>query len=177
MNKIFIHLLLYYWKNFLPLYTFNYLVKKYGVDLLTKHHIVYNSSSLYSIKPHFSMRFDYFPLNTKYTAATSRKNARIWFHLNCSVLKTASVNTVKTLSEITSWITFSCMSDNGPPFPIYPMRLAGTWKQYSASAIPQLIRIMAINGSDWNHFMDTNFKCPYHAKVIKTFDSMSSKTV
>lgn len=42
-----------------------------------------------------------------------------------------SANSVKTESETTSWMTFSSQIENGPPNCDDPMRLAGTWKQYS----------------------------------------------
>ena len=46
-----------------------------------------------------------------------------------------SANSVKTESETTSWMTFSSQIENGPPNCDDPMRLAGTWKQYSNRAI------------------------------------------
>ncbi len=51
-----------------------------------------------------------------------------------------------------------------------PMRFAGTCRQYSKKAMPQLARMTVISGAD------LNFKCPYHAKVIKTFEAVKSKT-
>ena len=56
-----------------------------------------------------------------------------------------SANSVKTESETTSWMTFSYQIENGPPNCDDPMRLAGTWKQYSNSAMPQLNRTMAVS--------------------------------
>ena len=47
------------------------------------------------------------------------------------------------------------------------MRLAGTARQYSSSAMDQLTRITAHSGCA------LNFKCPYHAKVMNTLDSSS----
>ena len=41
---------------------------------------------------------------------------------------------VNTTRVITSWITFSCIKLKGPPFPLNPIRLAGTWQEYSAKA-------------------------------------------
>ena len=46
-----------------------------------------------------------------------------------------SAKSVKTESETTSWITFSSQIENGPPNSADPMRLAGTWKQYSNRAM------------------------------------------
>lgn len=66
------------------------------------------------------------------------------------------------------------MSEKGPPLSTKPMRLAGTWQQYSKKAIPHENAITPIIG----HLADTpevcNFKCPYQASVIKTLLNMSS---
>src|SRR5580704_16761231 len=45
-----------------------------------------------------------------------------------------------------------------------PMRFAGTWKQYSKKAIPQLTK-MTFQSAEVR-----NFKWPYQAKVIKIFE-------
>src|SRR5262245_47520912 len=52
-----------------------------------------------------------------------------------------------------------------------PMRLAGTCKQYSKKAIPQLTRIAAIRE------LCLYFRCPYQANVMNTLDAISSKMV
>lgn len=52
-----------------------------------------------------------------------------------------------------------------------PIRFAGTCKQYSKKAIPQLITMTKNNGED------LYFKCPYHAKVIKIFEQTNKKMV
>ena len=70
-------------------------------------------------------------INTKYTAAIRQINAARWFQCKASPLKKMVVNTVKITSVITSWMTFSCINENGPPLPIKPMRLAGIWQEYS----------------------------------------------
>src|ERR1700685_4735790 len=44
------------------------------------------------------------------------------------------------------------------------MRFAGTWKQYSAKAMTQLIRITLKSGA-WRYF-----KWPYQAKVMKMLE-------
>src|SRR5262252_8470655 len=44
------------------------------------------------------------------------------------------------------------------------MRLAGTWKQYSTEAISQLTTIAFHSGDS------RNFRCPYQANVINTFE-------
>src|ERR1700719_520914 len=51
------------------------------------------------------------------------------------------------------------------------MRFAGTWKQYSKKAIPQLARTTFQSASP------RNFKWPYHAKVMKILDTMSNRIV
>src|SRR5712691_7225633 len=51
------------------------------------------------------------------------------------------------------------------------MRFAGTWKQYSKKAIPQLARMTFQSASL------RNFKWPYHAKVMKILDTMSNRIV
>ena len=52
------------------------------------------------------------------------------------------------------------------------MRLAGTAKQYSTKAMPQLMRITLKSGL----FMPP-FKCQYQAIVMKMFESESSSKV
>ena len=61
---------------------------------------------------------------------------------------------------MTSWMVLSCAAVNVP----WPMRLAGTWKQYSAKTISQLTRMASMSG------VFLYFKCPYHAKVIKMLE-------
>src|ERR1700720_28692 len=51
------------------------------------------------------------------------------------------------------------------------MRFAGTWKQYTKKATPQLARTTFQSGSP------RNFKWPYHAKVMKILDTMSNRIV
>lgn len=64
------------------------------------------------------------------------------------------------MSVITSWMVLSCTA----LYTSCPILLAGTWKQYSKKAIPQLTRI-TIQRAD-----DLNFRCPYQANVINTFE-------
>src|SRR5678815_1468758 len=54
------------------------------------------------------------------------------------------------------------------------MRLAGTWKQYSKNAMPQLITTTAQSGAA---FSRPEAMCPYQAKVMKTFEIVSSSAV
>jgi hypothetical protein len=51
------------------------------------------------------------------------------------------------------------------------MRFAGTWKQYSTKAIPQLTRITIHKGES------LYLRCPYQAKVMKMFEIVSNKIV
>src|SRR5678816_1833534 len=69
------------------------------------------------------------------------------------------------MSVITSCMILSCASDSA----VNPMRLAGTCNRYSKSAMPH-------DTSAANHhgLPERFFRCPYHAKVMKRFDSVSS---
>src|SRR5271168_4886616 len=64
-------------------------------------------------------------------------------------------------------MVFSCAALNS----YEPMRLAGTWKQYSKNAMPQLARITFHNASL------RYFKWPYQAKVMKILEIVSSRMV
>src|SRR5947207_2864061 len=75
---------------------------------------------------------------------------------------------MNTTSVIASCMIFSCAGAN-PCFA--PMRLAGTWKQYSTNAISQLTSTTFHSGDS------LNFRCPYQAMVMKMFDTVSSSAV
>ena len=111
----------------------------------------------------------------KYTANTRQAKPARWFHFRGSPLTKSTAKSVNTTSEITSWMTLSCQSVNGPPSSALPMRLAGTWKQYSNSAMPQLSSTMATTPKRWS--CDLKAMCPYHAKVIKMLEQISSAMV
>lgn len=85
--------------------------------------------------------------------------------------------TVKTISEITSCITFSWKSENGPPLIFEPIRLAGTMKQYSMKATPQEAKIIRIRGHFVVMFICWSLRFPYQANVIKQFEITSNNTV
>lgn len=53
---------------------------------------------------------------------------------------------------------------------LLPIRFAGTWRQYSKNAIPQLTMIAN------SKFELVNFRCPYQANVIKTL-AISNKNI
>lgn len=65
---------------------------------------------------------------------------------------------MNTLSEITSCITLSSIKEKGPPLPENPMRFAGTWKQYSKKAIPQLTSIIRNRGRAFMPFIALNLR-------------------
>src|ERR1700730_17466152 len=64
-------------------------------------------------------------------------------------------------------MVLSCAVENS----YEPMRFAGTWKQYSKNAIPQLARMTFHSGSL------RYLRWPYQAKVIKIFDTIRSRMV
>src|SRR5688500_16683153 len=108
----------------------------------------------------YVLRWLYF-LKIKYTARTRKVKPIRWFSRKVSVLKKTRENRVNTSSVITSWITFSSTSENGPPFSLYPKRFAGTWKQYSKKAIPQLMTMIAKSPALSNQRHSLNFRWPY----------------
>jgi len=70
-----------------------------------------------------------------------------------------------TVNVTISWMVFSW----NPLRPsCAPRRLAGTIKQYSKKAMPQLIRITFQSAVPWC------FKCPYQAKVMKVLEITKS---
>ena len=79
-----------------------------------------------------------------------------------------------TVRVITSWITFSCQMENGPPFSIKPILLAGTWKQYSKKAKPQLNKIISGKPKLLNQLKSLSFRWPYQAKVMKMLEMISN---
>src|ERR1700722_8289949 len=52
------------------------------------------------------------------------------------------------------------------------MRFAGTCSRYSNKAMPQLTRAATTQGRVFN-----SLRCPYQAKVMNTFERLSSPTV
>ena len=102
--------------------------------------------------------------------------ATIWFHLIC-MWKAITENAKKTTKVITSCNIFSCISENGPPLPSKPIRLAGTCRQYSKNAIPHEMAITPIKGKVLNHENSAIFRWPYQASVMNTFDAIKSNMV
>src|SRR5262245_34274641 len=73
----------------------------------------------------------------------------------------------KTTSVMISWIVLSSAAVNVS----WPMRLAGTWRQYSKKAIPQLTRIAS-------HSADCLcLRCPYQANVMNTLERVKRTMV
>lgn len=62
-------------------------------------------------------------MKTKKTAKIRQANAAKWFHWRGCPLKRKVTTIVKTVNDIASWMTFSCMILNGPPFPWKPILL------------------------------------------------------
>lgn len=130
----------------------------------------------FAVRNRSNLLLHYF-LKIKYTANIKKPNPIAWFNLKLSFLKNTIVKTVNTVNVITSWITFNCQSVNGPPFSTKPILLAGTWKEYSNSAIPQLINITPARLKPLNQVHCLNFKWPYQAKVIKVLDNIKRPIV
>lgn len=132
-----------------------------------------NCSWQFLILYSFSLYF----LKIKYTARIRKQNPIAWFSLKDSFLKTNIVKSEKTIKVITSCITFNCHKLNGPPFSLKPILFAGTWKEYSNKAIPQLISIIIGKVKLLNQLISLNLRCPYHAIVINMLDSISKPMV
>jgi hypothetical protein len=76
----------------------------------------------------------------------------------------STANGTNTTSVITSCMILSCASDSA----VKPMRLAGTCSRYSKSAMPH------DTSAAIHHGLPARFlRCPYHAKVMNRFDSVS----
>ena len=73
-------------------------------------------------------------------------------------LKRKVTTTVKTVREITSWMTLSCIRLKGPPLPWKPIRFAGTVRQYSKKAMPQENRMMRMSGQPVEIFISWSLR-------------------
>src|SRR5260221_4945117 len=69
--------------------------------------------------------------------------------------------------RLSTWLVLSREVKNS----YEPMRFAGTWKQYSKKAMPQLAR-MTFQSASLRYL-----RWPYHANVMKMFEMVSSKIV
>ena len=84
------------------------------------------------------------------------------------------MNTVNTVRETASCMTFNCHRLKGPPFSTKPIRLAGTWQQYSNRAIPQLNRITKGSDNFENHEALCSFRWLYHARVMNMLEQSNN---
>src|SRR5579864_6785396 len=75
--------------------------------------------------------------------------------------------TENTERVMTSCMVLSCAALNS----YEPSRLAGTWKQYSKNAMPQLMMIT------FHRATLRNFKCPYQANVMNMFEMVRRRIV
>ncbi len=92
--------------------------------------------------------------------------------VECFFLEVKIMKSAKTMSVITSCMTFSCTMVNGPPVSDDPKRLAGTWKQYSKNANPQLMSTRETNPAFGNQPHCLKLRWPYQASVINPFEIM-----
>ena len=104
-------------------------------------------------------------------------NAARWFHCSPCPLNISVTITVNKVRDITSWMTFSCMSENGPPLPLNPILFAGTWAQYSKNATAHENRMTSTSGQLEDIFISWSLRCPYQAKVMKMLDVISNNIV
>lgn len=75
-------------------------------------------------------------------------------------------------------MTFSWTSENGPPFISEPILFAGIRKEYSSSATHQLINTMYIIDVFCDiTFISCSLRFPYHASVMKQFETTKSASV
>lgn len=116
-------------------------------------------------------------LKKKYTAPSKQKKPHRWFKRSCSFLKRTKLNTTKTDRVSTSCIIFNCKREKGPPYSVDPNLFAGTWTIYSNKAMAQLNSITPQSGRFLSCSTPLNFKCPYQARVINTFDIISKPMV
>ena len=103
------------------------------------------------------------PQNAKPTAPTRHAYAASVFHLICSpnISQATTVNTTKVMHSCTIFICVTLITP-------LPMRLAGTMKQYSRNAKPQLAMIASHSG------LPLNLRWPYQARFMKTLEMVRS---
>ena len=104
-------------------------------------------------------------------------NAAKWFQCKPCPWKRMLAMTAKTMSDTHSWITLSCTRLKGPPLSMNPIRLAGTWQQYSKKAMAQLNAMTPMSGQWLLTPVCCSFRCPYHASVMKMLLSKRSRIV
>lgn len=74
-------------------------------------------------------------------------------------------------------MTLSCTNEKGPPLSAKPIRLAGTWQQYSKNATHHEKITTANRGQLELTPVCYNLRWPYHANVIKILLQMSNRMV
>ncbi len=74
-------------------------------------------------------------------------------------------------------MSFSCHMLKGPPLIELPSLLAGTIRQYSKKAMPQLMRIAVSNPEFLRKEISLYRRWPYQAMVINVLDAASSNMV
>lgn len=75
-------------------------------------------------------------------------------------------------------MTFSWIRLNGPPLMAAPIRLAGIMNEYSNKAMPHDMRMTKYSGQSLDEgTISINLSWPYHAKVMKTLDTISRRMV
>src|ERR1035438_10675002 len=102
-------------------------------------------------------------MKAKPAAATTSAKATRWFQ-RMAVLRYKMAKALKTARVMISWPILSCTGDQT----LLPQRLAGTCSTYSKKAMPQLTMMTSQMGRS------LNFKCPYQANVIKTFEQVNN---
>ena len=103
--------------------------------------------------------------------------AAIWFHCMGWLLNTRAQMSVKTVSEMHSWMILSCIRLNGPPLMSEPILLAGTMKLYSRNATPHETRMIRISGHPSEMCISESLSWPYQAKVMKMLDTIRRSIV
>ena len=121
-------------------------------------------------------KFFYF-INTKYTARIRHTKAAKWFQCSDCPWNRRFAIPAKTMSDTTSWITLSWTSVKGPPLSIKPIRLAGTWQQYSKKAMHHENAMTPISGQLLLTPVCWSFRCPYQARVMKMLLASNSSIV
>ncbi len=127
--------------------------------------------------PYISGVYPFVGRNAKTTAAIMQMKAQTWFQCRCCPWNTSMAMTVKTVSEMHSCMILSWNSEKGPPLPSNPIRLAGIMNVYSRNASPHDRSMIDMRGQFLMRPASDSRRLPYHANVMKTFDTTSINTV
>ena len=134
-------------------------------------------ASFFYFQIFFAQQVRFYFRNTKNTAIIRQMKAARWFHCRPCPLNIKVTITVKTVSDMTSWMTFSCMRENGPPLPLKPILLAGTCAQYSKKATAHENMMTRIRGQPEEIFISWSLRCPYQANVMKMLEVIRRRIV